>query len=101
MVFGSVTISSPLGSLSPQKALELANVYLENAYKATDPDIALVLCHDTEVSLFQAKKATKHTKDQIMTEGIATAYIDLSKLLEKHGHGNESRIICKKGEKLG
>jgi hypothetical protein len=100
MVFGSV-ISSPLGSLSPQKALALANVYLDNAYKSSDSDIALVLCHDTEVSLFQAKKATKHSKDPMTIEGIATAYMDLSKLLERHGHGNESRAICKKGEKLG
>ncbi|KAK3823425.1 MAG: hypothetical protein J3Q66DRAFT_366571 [Benniella sp.] len=100
MVFGSV-ISSPLCSLSPQKALELANLYLDNAYKASDSDIALILCHDTKVSLFQAKKATKQSKDPMAIEGIATAYMDLSKLLEKHGHESESRTICKKGEKLG
>ncbi|KAF9358182.1 hypothetical protein BGX34_009039, partial [Mortierella sp. NVP85] len=100
MLFGSV-ISSPLGSLSPQKALELANVYLDSAFKASDTDIALILCRDTEMSLVQAKKATKQSKDPMTIEGIATAYMNLGKLLEKHGYGSESRIICKKGEKLG
>jgi hypothetical protein len=100
MVFGSV-IPSTLGSLSPQQALDLANVYLESAYNASDPDIALVLCHETEVSLFQAKKAAKRAKNQMADEGIARAYIDLGELLEKHGHGSESQAIFKKGEKLG
>ncbi|KAF9353729.1 hypothetical protein BGX34_011404, partial [Mortierella sp. NVP85] len=100
MVFGSV-VTSPLGSLSPQQALELANVYLENAYNARDSDIALVLCRDTEVSLFQAKKASKNANNQVVVEGIASAYIDLSRLLESHGYGTEAKTICKKGEKLG
>jgi hypothetical protein len=100
MVFGSV-VTSPLGSLSPQQALELANVYLENAYNARDSDIALVLCRDTEVSLFQAKKASKNANNQVVVEGIASTYIDLSRLLESHGYGTEAKTICKKGEKLG
>ncbi|KAK3824946.1 MAG: WD40-repeat-containing domain protein [Benniella sp.] len=40
MVFGSI-ISSPRGKLSLQQVLNLANVYLENASKATDPDIVM------------------------------------------------------------
>jgi len=78
-------VSSPRGSLSPQKILELANVYLENAFSATDSDIALVLCHDTQVSLSQAKKSAKRDKDQTVTEGVGIAYIGLGKLLESHG----------------
>lgn len=39
--------------------MELTSVYLENAGKTQDPDIALVLCHDTEASLFQSKKAAQ------------------------------------------
>ncbi|KAF9360831.1 hypothetical protein BGX34_007467 [Mortierella sp. NVP85] len=69
--------SSPRGLLSPQKVLELANVYLENAFSATDPDITLVLCHDTQVSLSQAKESVKDDKNQTVTEGIAIAYIGL------------------------
>jgi hypothetical protein len=100
MVFGSV-ISSPLGSLPPQMALELANIYLENAYNARHPSIALVLCHETEASLYHAKKAARGTKNQAVIDGIATAYMDLGKLLETHKHGTEAQAIYKKGGKLG
>jgi hypothetical protein len=100
MSFNSI-VSSPRGSLSPQKVLELANVYLENAFNTTDPDIALVLCHDTEVTLSQAKKAVKHDKNQTVTEGIAIAYIGLGKLLESSGHVRGAEASFKKAEKLG
>jgi hypothetical protein len=100
MMFGTV-IPTTRGSLSPQQSLELANVYLENAYNARDPDIALVLCHETEVSLFQAKKAARNVKNQTVIEGIATSYIDLGRLLETHKHSSEAQAIYKKGEKLG
>ncbi|KAG0000433.1 hypothetical protein BGZ65_004376, partial [Modicella reniformis] len=55
MVFGGF-ISSPRGNLSPKQALELANVYLENARITTDPTTSPVLCHDTELSLSQVKQ---------------------------------------------
>ncbi|KAK3809454.1 MAG: WD40-repeat-containing domain protein [Benniella sp.] len=100
MVFSSI-VSSPRGTLSPRQALKLANVYLENACHADDADIALVLCHDTEVSLYQAKKAVKRAEDQYMIKEIATAYIDLGNLLERRGHGNEAKVSYKKAGKLG
>ncbi|KAF9350706.1 hypothetical protein BGX34_001027, partial [Mortierella sp. NVP85] len=100
MLFGRI-VSSPRGSLSPQKALELANVYLETAFSTTDSDIALVLCHDTEVSLSQAKKSALHDKKATVTKGIATAYIGLGKLLESHGHLGGAQASFKKAEKLG
>jgi hypothetical protein len=99
-VFGSI-ISSPRGNLSLQQVIHLANVYLENAAKSTDPDILLVLCHDVEVSLFQAKKAAKNTEDKAMRYGIATVYIGLGDLLDHHGHGNEAKAFYKKSDKLG
>jgi hypothetical protein len=100
MVFGHI-VSSPRGNLSLQQSLELANVYLGNADKAQDPDIALVLCHDTEVSLFQAKKASKNAQDEVMRHGIATTYIGLGKVLDSRGHHSEAQAIYKKAEKLG
>lgn len=101
MVFGSSIVSSPRGSLSPIKALHLAKIYLENAGKEQDPDIALVLCHDTEVSLSQAKKAARHTENRTLHEGISTAYIDLGNLLHNHGRRSEANAIYKKAEKSG
>jgi len=100
MVFGSI-VSSPRAYLSAQQALELANVYLENANNADDADISLVLCYDTEISLYQAKKAIKHTGNQSLVGGIATAYIGLGKLLERRGQGTGARASFKVAEKLG
>ncbi|KAK3809355.1 MAG: WD40-repeat-containing domain protein [Benniella sp.] len=95
-------VSSPRGAFSPQQALKLANVYLENASTCIpdDRDIALVLCHDTEMSLSQAKKSIRRPEDQYMNMEIATAYMDLGNLLESQGHLNEAKASYKKAEKL-
>jgi hypothetical protein len=100
MVFGGI-VSSPRGNLTSQQSLELANVYLENATRTTDPNIALVLCHDTEISLSQAKRMANHSDKKTVREGIATAYIDLGKLLYNRGHHREAQASYKKAEKLG
>ncbi|KAF9995676.1 hypothetical protein BGZ65_008691, partial [Modicella reniformis] len=100
MVFGSIIVSSPRGNLSPQQLLELANVYLENANRVTDNDIALVLCHDTEESLSQARKSARRAEDQVVRDGVATAYINLGKVLDSRRHHNEAQISYKKAEKL-
>jgi len=99
MVFGSI-ISFPRGTLSPQQALKLANVYLDNAYNENDSDIALVLCHDTEISLSQARKTVRHAEDQSVIGQIAIAYMDLGNLLESQGHPNEANVSYKKAMKL-
>jgi len=107
MVFGIVT-PSHLSALSLQQALELSNIYLENAYRTSDRNIALVLCREAEVALSQAKSANKkyptHPDDpghQALREGVATAYVDLGKLLGRRGFQSEARAICKKAEKWG
>ena len=100
MVFGNI-VSSPRGSLSPQKALELANIYLESAFNTVDSDITLVLCHDTEVSLYQAKKSVKHGENQEVAKRIAAAYIGLGKVLKSRGHVGGADASFKKAEKLG
>ncbi|KAF9347914.1 hypothetical protein BGX34_002811, partial [Mortierella sp. NVP85] len=96
-------VSSPRGILSPQQALKLANVYLENASTCNpdDRNIALVLCHDTEMSLSHAKKSIRRPEDQYMNMEIATAYMDLGNLLESQGHLNEAKASYKKAGKLG
>ena len=99
-MFGAI-ISSPRGNLSLQQVVDLANIYLENACRTPDPNIALVLCHDTEVSLSHAKRAAKHTENKDMREGIATIYIGLGELLDKHGHQDKARAFYKKSEKWG
>ncbi|KAF9350833.1 hypothetical protein BGX34_000963, partial [Mortierella sp. NVP85] len=100
MVFSNI-VSSPLGSLSLQHALDLANIYLGNISKAQHPDIALVLCHDTEVALSQAKKAAKRIEDPAVRREIAVAYIGLGRGLNSHGHSYEAQASYKKAEKWG
>lgn len=100
MVLSSI-VSSPLGILSPQQALRLANVYLENACNINDTNIALVLCNDTEISLSQAKKAVRRAEDQYVVKEIAAAYIDLGNFLERNGYANEAKLSYKKAGKLG
>jgi hypothetical protein len=99
-MFGSV-ITSPRGSLSPLQALNLAKVYLENAFKETDANIMLVLCHDTEVSLLQARRGAKHAKDNAVQEMVAATYVDFGKFLYRRGHHGEAQTIFTKAQKLG
>jgi hypothetical protein len=100
MVFGSI-ISSPRGNLSLHQVLDLANIYLENASKSTDPDIILVLCHDTEVSLAHVKKAAKNIDDKTMHRRIAAVYVGTGDLLDRQGHRDEAQVFYKKSEKWG
>ncbi|KAI8348228.1 WD40-repeat-containing domain protein [Mortierella sp. GBAus27b] len=100
MVFGSI-ISSPRASLSLHQVLEVANTYLDIARNATDSTIALVFCHDTEVSLSQLKKVAKHTDDKDTRKDIAAIYIGLGKLLDTHGHRENAQAFYKKSEKWG
>ncbi|KAK3821885.1 MAG: WD40-repeat-containing domain protein [Benniella sp.] len=104
MVFGSA-VPSAGGPSMPQQFLDLANLYLEQAFGASDPDIALELCRHAEDSLSKAKKTAKktakNTRNQAMVQGIAYAYISLGKLLESRGFVDGARAILKKAEKLG
>ncbi|KAF9362177.1 hypothetical protein BGX34_006671 [Mortierella sp. NVP85] len=100
MVFGGI-VSSPRASLSGQQALELANLYLENANNTSDNEISLVLCHDTEVSLNQAKKSIKHSDNPGFVDEIISTYIELGNLLQNRGHEAMAQVSYKKAEKLG
>ncbi|KAF9356722.1 hypothetical protein BGX34_009783 [Mortierella sp. NVP85] len=97
----------PKNALSLHQALELTNLYLENAYKTADDDIALLLCHDAELALFQVKSANKKihvpgdTNYQVLRDGVAAAYVDLGKLLERKGYLEVAHVIWKKAEKWG
>ncbi|KAF9983943.1 hypothetical protein BGZ65_001253, partial [Modicella reniformis] len=100
MVF-SVISSPSRGNLSLQQVLELADIYLGNACKVNDPTIALILCHDTEVSLTFVKNAAKNVEDQALCERIATTFIGLGKLLDSQGYRDEALAFHKKSEKWG
>ncbi|KAI8348242.1 hypothetical protein B0O80DRAFT_429770 [Mortierella sp. GBAus27b] len=100
MVFGTI-ISSPRGSLSLNQVLEVANAYLGNARSASDPAVALVFCHDTEVTLSLLKKVAKHADDKATHEEIAGIYRAVAELLNAQGHRGEAQAFYKKSEKWG
>ncbi|KAI8356345.1 hypothetical protein B0O80DRAFT_425215 [Mortierella sp. GBAus27b] len=88
--FGGI-VRSPRSILLPVQALELANIYLENACNV----------NDTEVALSQAKSGSKSTDHHPLRESIANAYIELGRLLDGHGHCKEAQASYKKADKMG
>jgi hypothetical protein len=104
MLFRSV-VPSPKSSLSPQQVLELVSVFLENAFKSNDHDIALVFCHHAEAALTQMKGITKKAKsstapeDRALQERIATAYSGLGRILDSQGYRDEAQTFFNKSEK--
>ncbi|KAF9357949.1 hypothetical protein BGX34_009133 [Mortierella sp. NVP85] len=52
------------------------------------------------MSLSHAKKSVKNTKSPTVVEEIAIVYVDLGKLLERHGRGTEAQTNYKKAQKL-
>ncbi|KAK3824934.1 MAG: hypothetical protein J3Q66DRAFT_436113, partial [Benniella sp.] len=103
MLFRSI-VPSPKNSLLPHQILGLTNVFLENAFKSSDHDIALVLCHHAEAALTQMKDITKvksstAPEHRALHEGIAKAYYDLGRLLDGQRHRDEAQVFFKKSEK--
>ncbi|KAG0221814.1 hypothetical protein BGX31_009536, partial [Mortierella sp. GBA43] len=99
MVLGT-RISSARDDLSPEQVLYLANFYLENARKETDPNVVLVLCFDAEISLLHLKRS-KYAEDKTIREGMSTTYADFGDLLQNHGHRQEAQGFYKKSKKWG
>jgi hypothetical protein len=99
-MFGN-TIASP--RLSPQQALALARVHLDTALalKATDVSIMLFLCHDIEDLLLQARKVASHANGNGVRDEVATAYLDLGKILYGQGCHGEAQTSFKTAQMLG
>ncbi|KAG0365123.1 hypothetical protein BGZ54_006840, partial [Gamsiella multidivaricata] len=98
--------SSSRSTLSPQKALDLANIYLGNAQKAADPDLTLILCADAGAALSWMKRADRRAlippmsvEDQTLCNGISTVYSDQGKLLGSLGYRDKAQASFRKAEK--
>jgi hypothetical protein len=102
MVFG---IPSHPNDLSLQQALELSEVYLDNADRTTDPKVAEVLCDAAFDTLSKVKSPNNYLaqlndiQDQALFQRVADAYTNLSVLLGRQGHLKEALATCKKEEK--
>jgi len=105
-------LSSPFSPwrsvLTPQEALDLANVRLEKARKAKSSGLALTFCNDAEASLSRIGTSVRKTyvssslaEDRALCGEIATTYFELGKLLGGLGRLSEAQACYKNEEKWG
>lgn len=106
MLFRKI-VPSPKTALSPHQVLQLTNMFLENASKADDDDIALILCQHAEAALSEAKSTSKKASsssdpdDQVVSKNIAAAFYKLGNLLENHGYRDQAQVFFNKCKKWG
>ncbi|KAI8600638.1 hypothetical protein EDD21DRAFT_354377 [Dissophora ornata] len=105
-------LSSPFSPwrsvLTPETALNLANIHLENARKTTSPELTLALCNDAESALARIRTSARKTyvsssrdEDRALCNEIATTYFELGKLLEGLGRRIKAQTCYKNEEKWG
>ncbi|KAG0324272.1 hypothetical protein BGZ99_002007 [Dissophora globulifera] len=104
-----ITFSSSQGTLSPQQALDLATLYLENARKSKDREVVFALCDDAETALSRMKRVDKRriltspwgSEDQVVRNRIATAYFERGNILDSWDYFKMAQISYTKAEKWG
>ncbi|KAI8600663.1 hypothetical protein EDD21DRAFT_405071 [Dissophora ornata] len=106
-MFSSV-FSSKKGNLSPQAALELADIQLESARNAKGSEMTLTHCDEADTVLSRIEKskrkdlvASSTAEDRILRNGIAATYFALGELLNGLGHREMAHASDKKAEKWG
>ncbi|KAI8600798.1 hypothetical protein EDD21DRAFT_354227 [Dissophora ornata] len=94
--------------LTPQEALDLASVHLENARKAKSPEMTLSFCNEAETALARIRTSVRKTcvsssraEDRALCNEIATTYSELGKLFDDLGRRTKAQACCKKEEKWG
>jgi len=100
MVFNSV--------LSLKQTLELVNLRLANARGTKDSELALELCGDANAALCKIKGPQrralipqKKDEDRTLSDGVATAFIDLGTLQDSLGRSNKAQASYKKAVQWG
>jgi len=100
-MLSSSIVPLPKSALPSQQVLRLSNIYLADAARVVDNnndhDIALMLCHNAEVTLSQVTNKKAGYK-AVLGEVIA-AYNNLSNLLKQLGYTAESQKLLNKTEK--
>ncbi|KAF9948256.1 hypothetical protein BGZ72_009802, partial [Mortierella alpina] len=105
MVFSSSKVSSKRKPLAPRNELRLIEIYLEQgraASKKEEREVALVLCDEAEASLSKMKncmKAAAVRDDANLRRGVASAFFELSNLLDElNEQARAKEIRCKAHE---
>lgn len=90
--------------LSLQQALELCEVYLENANRTADTKVAEVLCDAAYDTLSKVKSPNTYLaqlndiEHQALFQRVTDAYTNLGVLLGRQGRLKEALVTCKKEE---
>ncbi|KAG0360375.1 hypothetical protein BGX24_005571, partial [Mortierella sp. AD032] len=106
-MLSSNKVSSKRKPLAPQSELHLINIYLENGRttsKEGKHEVALVLCEEAEASLSQMKKCMKTADvqdDKDLCHGVASAFLELSELLEELNQQNRAKESRSKAHAWG
>ncbi|KAF9914231.1 hypothetical protein BX616_008699 [Lobosporangium transversale] len=90
------------GHLPPQKALDLATLYLEQAHKTKDPVLALEICLDAENALYRIQRSDQKSlveaetrgtdnADKALCKAIATTLSNLGELFGSLGYLDHSK----------
>ncbi|KAG0214598.1 hypothetical protein BGX31_001053, partial [Mortierella sp. GBA43] len=105
MLFQSI-VPAPKGDLLPRQVLELTTVFLDGANRTIDHDVLQVLCHQAEAALSRMKRRTKKIvastdpKDQALCERIASAYLELGRLMDNQDCREEAEAFYAKAKKV-
>ncbi|KAF9908479.1 hypothetical protein BX616_000137 [Lobosporangium transversale] len=98
--------------LPPQKALDLATIYLEQAHKTKDPVLALEICLDAENVLYRIQqsdqkllvKASTGNADnanKVLCKAITATLNDVGEFFDNLGHPDHSKRGYKYAAKWG
>ncbi|KAF9899259.1 hypothetical protein BX616_003137, partial [Lobosporangium transversale] len=84
------------GQLPPQKALDLATIYLEHAHKTNDPVLTLEICLDAESVLSRIHRSDRKSllsasTDKTLCKAISAALNDIGELFDNLGHPDHSK----------
>ncbi|KAF9915436.1 hypothetical protein BX616_006156 [Lobosporangium transversale] len=103
--------SSSRTVLTPSKALQLFDVYMEYARRtggSRDDDIVMELCLDADSALSRIQKSVKKAlasptskEEAVLRQDIGSAYYELARIFERLGRAEDAQRHDKKAEKWG
>ncbi|KAG0220847.1 hypothetical protein BGX31_010462 [Mortierella sp. GBA43] len=106
MIIDTLSTSSR-GSRSPQKALELAKVYLENARKATNPEFVTTFCDEAKAALSRMEQPSMETllssnssHDQSLREDINHILNELDEMMASLKQLDSTQAVHKDTDNL-
>src|SRR5690348_6308731 len=95
-------------TLSAPQSLEIIQTLLKNGGETKDATVQLFFCNNVDTLLGHMKKLIKRTNasnnddgNQVLREGITTAYLDHANLMAELGHPEQAQISRRRADKWG